>query len=170
MATNPDTVICFYTSNMVLNVHSHDFYQTASKMRSRAGGYFFLRSTPKNDKPIILNGNIHVLGTVIKLVASSESEAELAALFLNAQQARIIRLIFHEMGHPQPPRPIHIDNSTCVGIVNKTQKRSKSRAMNGKYFWLSEDRKTLAIIRPKHTQELDNAYSSNDAQFTSRMC
>ena len=105
-------------------------------MRSRVAGYFFLGSMPKNGQPIILNGNIHVLSTVIKLVASSAAEAELGALFLNAQQARIIRLTLHEMGHPQPPTPIHIDNSTCVGIVNNTQKRSKSRAMHGKYFWL----------------------------------
>ena len=103
-------------------------------MRSRAGGYFFLGSMPKNGEPIILNGNIYVLSTVIKLAASLAAEAELGSLFLNAQQARIIRLILQEIGHPQPPTPIHIDNSTCIGIVNNTQKWSKSRAMHGKYF------------------------------------
>ena len=41
-----------------------------------------------------------------------------------------------EMGHPQPPTPIHIDNSTCVGIVNGTIKRQRSRAMENRYFWL----------------------------------
>ena len=71
-----------------------------------------------------------------RLVASSAAEAELGALFLNAQQARIVRLILHEMGHPQPSTPIHINNSTCVEIVNNTQKRSESRAMYGKYLWL----------------------------------
>ena len=40
------------------------------------------------------------------------------------------------MGHPQPSTPIHINNSTCVEIVNNTQKRSESRAMYGKYLWL----------------------------------
>ena len=122
---------------------------------------------PKHGKPIILNGNIHVLSTVIKLVASSAAEAELAALFLNAQQARIIRLILHEMGHTQPPTPIHIDNSTCVGLVNNTRKRSKSRAMNEKYFWLlgcdaqkefsfhqHPGQENLGVLHPKHTQEL----------------
>ena len=89
---------------------------------------------PKNGDPIILNGIIHVLSAVIKLVALSAVEAELVAFFLNTQQARILRLILHEMGHPQPPSLIHIDNSTCIGIVNNTQKWSKSRAMHGKYF------------------------------------
>ena len=40
------------------------------------------------------------------------------------------------MGHPQPPTPMHIDNSTCVGIVNGTIKRKLSRAMENRYFWL----------------------------------
>ena len=122
MATNPDTVICFYVSDMILNVHSDASYQTVSNMRSRAGGCLFMGSMSNDGEPIVLNGNIHVVSTVIKLMASSAAESELAALFLNAQQARIIRLILHEMGHQQPPTPIHIDNSTCVGIVNNTQK------------------------------------------------
>ena len=40
------------------------------------------------------------------------------------------------MGHPQPPIPIHIDNTTTVGIVNNTTKRQRSRAMEMRYFWL----------------------------------
>ena len=47
-----------------------------------------------------------------------------------------MRLTLHKLGHPQPPTPIHIDNSTCVGIVNNTQKRTRSRAMENTYFWL----------------------------------
>eukprot|EP00957_Ditylum_brightwellii_P040721 3082356-Ditylum_brightwellii.AAC.1 len=40
------------------------------------------------------------------------------------------------MGHPQPPTPLHYDNSTAVGIANKTMKRQKSKAMNMRYFWI----------------------------------
>ena len=40
------------------------------------------------------------------------------------------------MGHPQPPTPIHVDNTTTVGIVNNTIKRQHSRAMEMCYFWL----------------------------------
>ena len=47
-----------------------------------------------------------------------------------------MRLTLKELGHPQPPTPIHIDNSTCVGIVNNTQKRTRLRTMENKYFWL----------------------------------
>ena len=73
---------------------------------------------------------------ILKLVAASAAEAELGALFLNAQEARIIRLTLTEMGHPQPPTPVHVDNSTAVGIVNNTIKRQRSRAMEMRYFWL----------------------------------
>ncbi len=40
------------------------------------------------------------------------------------------------MGHPEPPTPIHIDNTTAVGIVNSTIKKQKSHAMEMQYFWL----------------------------------
>ena len=83
-----------------------------------------------------MNGAILVLCQILKLVAASAAEAELGALFLNAQEAKVIRIILEELGHPQPPTPIHIDNTTTVGIVNNTIKRQKSRAMEMRYFWL----------------------------------
>ena len=41
-----------------------------------------------------------------------------------------------EMGHQQPSTPIHIDNSTSVGIANDAIKRQRSRAMENRYFWV----------------------------------
>ena len=136
MATNPEATIRYHASNIILNVHSNASFHSASRARSRAGGYYFLGDIPQDDKPIKLNGAIYVLCTILKLVAASAAEAELGALFLNAQEAKIMRLTLKELGHSQPPTPIHIDNSTCVGIVNNTQKRTRSRAMENKYFWL----------------------------------
>jgi hypothetical protein len=49
-------------------------------------------------------------------VAASAAEAELGALFLNAQEGEVIRLVLEKLGHPKPPTPIHIDNTTTVGI------------------------------------------------------
>eukprot|EP00956_Cyclotella_meneghiniana_P044768 scaffold335145_cov142-Cyclotella_meneghiniana.AAC.1 len=73
---------------MILNVHSDASYLTARNARSRACGWYFLGSVPKDGKPIALNGAIDQLCTVIKLVAASAAEAELAALFLNAKNAK----------------------------------------------------------------------------------
>ena len=121
---------------MILNVHSDASHQTARRARSQAGGYLFLGNMPKNGYPIKLNGNIAVTCAILKLVSASAAEAELGALFLNTQEAQIIHRTLVETGHPQPPTPIHIDNSTCVGIVNGTFKHQRSRAMENIYFWL----------------------------------
>jgi hypothetical protein len=121
---------------MILNVHSDASYLSAGKGRSRAGGYFFLGSMPEDGRSMKLNGNIHITCAILKLVAASAAEAELGSLFLNTREAKIIRLILHELGHPQPPTPIHVDNTTAVGIVNSTIKRQRSRAFEMRYFWL----------------------------------
>ena len=111
---------------MVLNIHSDASYLSAPNACIRAGGYFFLGSIPCNDSPIIINGAIHITCTILKLVAASAVEAELGALFLNAQEVKVLRLVLKELGHPQPPIPIHIDNTTIVGIVKNTIKRQRS--------------------------------------------
>eukprot|EP00957_Ditylum_brightwellii_P062034 4707792-Ditylum_brightwellii.AAC.1 len=104
--------------------------------RSTAGGHFFLGNKIVDGKPILLNGAVHSLCTILKLVASSAAEAELGALFLNAYQAKPMCVALEEMGHPQPPTPIISDNSTDVGISNRTIKKQCSRAMEMRYFWL----------------------------------
>ena len=121
---------------MILNIHSDASYLTAPKSRSRAGGHYFLGAIPVDNQPIKLNGPIHSLCTILKFVASSAAEAELGALFLNACKAKIMRLTLQELGHKQPPTPIHVDNTTIVGIVNNTIKRQRSRSMEMRYFWL----------------------------------
>ncbi len=56
--------------------------------------------------------------------------------FSHAQEAKVIQLVLKELGHPQQPTPIHIDNTTTVGIVNTTIKRQWSQAMEMRYFCL----------------------------------
>ena len=136
MATHPMAKIRYKASDMVLNIHSDASYLSAPKARSRAGGFFFLGSVPKDGNPISLNGAVHITCTILKLVAASAAEAELGALFLNAQEAKVLRLMLNELGHHQPKIPIHIDNTTAVGICNNTIKRQRSRAMEMRYWWL----------------------------------
>ena len=129
MATNPDAIVRFRASDMILSLQSDASYLSTPKVRIRAGGYFFPVSLPKHGMPIQRNDAIHVNCTVLKLLAVSATKGELGALFHNAQQAKIIRLTLQEMGHPQPATPIYIDNTTAVGIVNSTIKRQRSRSM-----------------------------------------
>jgi hypothetical protein len=42
------------------------------------------------------------------------------------------------MGHPQPPTPVHCDNSTVVGIANKMVKRQRSCLMEIDFFWVTD--------------------------------
>jgi hypothetical protein len=93
------------------------------KTHSRAGVYFFLCSIPQNGDPIKLNGAIHITCIILKCVAASAAKAELGTLFLNWQEAKIVlRLILTELSQPQPPTPIHIDDTTIVEIVGNTIK------------------------------------------------
>eukprot|EP00804_Cyclotella_cryptica_P030451 CCRYP_008524-RA/>CCRYP_008524-RA protein AED:0.26 eAED:0.26 QI:0/0/0/1/1/1/2/0/901 len=146
-ATHPNATVCFRASDMVLNIHSDASYLNAPATRSRIGGHFFLGWIPRDHLPIKLNGAIHVISTILKFVAASAAEAELGALFVNAKEGRIICLILHELGHPQPPTPIHCDNSTAASIANNTVKRQRSRSMEMCYFWITDQvaRKQFAI-------------------------
>jgi hypothetical protein len=136
MWTHPDTIIRYRASDMMLNVHSNSSYLSAPRARSCAGGYFFLGSLLTDGDPMKLNGAIHITCTILKLVAASTAEAELGALFLNAQEAKVLCLTLAKLGHPQPPIPIHINNTTTVGIINNTIKQQQSRAMEMQNFWL----------------------------------
>ena len=57
-------------------------------------------------------------------MASSAEEAELGTLFMNVKERRTIWLTLEELGHPQPPIPIHCDNATAAGIANGTIKNN----------------------------------------------
>ena len=47
-------------------------------------------------------------------------------------------LTLEEMGHTQPPTPIHCDNETAVGTANETVKKHCSRPMEMRYFYSYE--------------------------------
>ena len=71
-----------------------------------------VRTTPRN-------GAISVPCKIIKTVLSSAAEAELAALFINGQEAIPERITLEELGHPQGPTPVVTDNATAAGIANE---------------------------------------------------
>ena len=81
MATNPDAVVRFYESDMILNLHSD------ASGRSRARGCFFLSSALKDKQDIQPNGIIHITCAILKLVAASAAEVELGALWLSVRTA-----------------------------------------------------------------------------------
>jgi hypothetical protein len=54
------------------------------------------------------------------------------------------------MGHPHPPTRIHCDNNTAVGIANDTVKRQRSRAMEMRYFWVTDQARNKNIAVSWH--------------------
>ena len=88
---------------MVLNIHSDATYLSEIGAKSRMAGQYFLGSVPQKD----LNGAIFVFCGILKIVVASAAEAEFGALFLNCKEGKVLRLTLKEMGHRQPPTPIH---------------------------------------------------------------
>lgn len=71
-------------------------------------------------------------------VMSSATEAEVGALFHNAQEACPIRTTLEFLGHPQPPTPIRTDNACADGIINETVKSKRSKSMSMRFYWLRD--------------------------------
>jgi len=82
-ATHPEAVLWYKASDMILNIHSDASYLSETKVRSRAGGIFYLSNNSKNPP---LNGAIHVHSSIMHSVLTSAMEAEVGALFYNAQE------------------------------------------------------------------------------------
>ena len=78
----------------------------------------------------------------------SAAEAELGGLFLNCQESVPIRITLEEMGHPQPPTPVQVDNSTALGIATLTIKKTKSKSMDMRFYW----------VRDRSNQDQFNVY------------
>ena len=85
-------------------------------------------------KPQITNAPISVLAKILKMVVASAAEAEIAALFMNAEDLVPLRVTLKELGRPQPPTAIRTDNSTANGIVNGIIKQKKSKAIDMRFY------------------------------------
>lgn len=93
------------------------------------------------DAPTFLNAPVHVECKIMKNVLASATEAEIGALFLNCQQAEMLRTTLAELGHPQQKTTIITDNLTANNIINGTAKQRRTKAMDMRYNWIV-DRQT----------------------------
>ena len=79
-----------------------------------------------------------VLAKVIKNIMASAAEAELGAIYTNAQEALQMRQYLEELSHHQPATLLKTDNSTAQGIINNTIKHKRSKAMVMLCSWLRD--------------------------------
>ena len=71
---------------------------------------------------------------IIKTFVSSSAEAKIGATFLNAKDTLWIHTTLEELGHPQPPTPMQVDNTTEVGFANNTIKQKRSKAIGMRFY------------------------------------
>ena len=135
VASHPDAILTYSSSNMILNVHSDASYLTEPKARSRAGGHFFLSDNSEDPTD---NGAVLNVAQIIKNVMSSAAEAEIGALFINSRQAIPARVTVEELGHTQPPTPIQTDNTTALGFVSKNLQPKATKSADMRYWWMRD--------------------------------
>ena len=136
--THPNAKVCYHASDMILHIHSDASYKSEAKARSQAGGHFYLGNTVSIRPTMINNVAILKTSTTMRNVMASASEAECGSLFNNTKAAVSLRTTLHKMGHPQPPTPVEVDNSTAVGFANKQIKEQKSKSMDMQYYWIQD--------------------------------
>ena len=141
-ATHPDAVLRYTASDMILHIYSDASYLSETEARSRAGGIFFLShnidTSSPNAPPPRINGAIHIISKIMNNVLASATEAEVGALFHNAQDRCMIRNALQFLGHPQPATPIQTDNSCAEGIINDTVKQRCSKAIDMRFYWVRD--------------------------------
>jgi hypothetical protein len=125
---------------MCLHVHSDASYLSAPKARSRASSFFILSNHPSkvDHSNATLNGAIHVNSKIIKNVMGSAAEAEIGASYMNGQDCVAIRQTLIELGHPQPPTPIQVDNTTARSFANGTMKQKRSKSIDMNFYWIQD--------------------------------
>ena len=82
------------------------------------------------------NGPVLDVAQIIKIVMSSDVEAEIAGLLIYAKDMVPLRNTLIEMGWPHPKAPTQCDNYTAVGVANNTIIKRKTKTMNMQYHWL----------------------------------
>ena len=132
-ASQEEAVLTYHASDMVLACHSDASYLSEPVSCSRAQGQFFLSNDatmPSN------NGSVLNIAQIIKTVMMSAVEAEIGAMFINAQEVVPQWMTLVEMGHPQPQTPMQMDNSAAHSVVTNNVQPRITKAMEMRFHWL----------------------------------
>ena len=84
------------------------------------------------------NGAVLNIAQIIKSGMSSAVDEEFGTLFVNSKQGVPAHNILKEMGHRQPPTPIHTDKTTNIGVVNKRSQMKQTKSMDVKIHWMQD--------------------------------
>ena len=142
-ATNPNTVVKFRASDMVLHIDIDASYLSKPRASSHTGGYYYLSSQPANPKtsphlPPLSNGLIYTELIILRHVVASADKVEVSGLFYNVLTYVPLRITLNGIGFSQPPTPIKTDNSSSEGIVTVTVRKKSSKAIYMRFYWIKD--------------------------------
>jgi len=89
---------------------------------------------------------------------ASAAKAELTAIFIAAREMVTQRQTLIDMGWPQPRSPIQTDNSTAIGVTNKTVVPCPQEGQNDGHetvvAMMSQLPKTVSLLLKCRVKEL----------------
>ena len=117
-----------------------------SKARNRVTGFHYLSDKPNDNVPIKeqippLYAPTHAEVSILKIVATAASNAELGAAYVNTKLGICERRTLEEMNHPQiaiKGTPIEINNSTTYGTIHEYINQKRFKAIDMRYYWLRD--------------------------------
>jgi hypothetical protein len=92
---------------------------------------------------------------------ASIGEAEYAAAFHTAQMAAGLRKTLSDLGYPQPPTYILVDNKVAHGIASNTIEPKRTKSIDMQYHWLRDrvQLREFIVIRRKSTYNLADFFT-----------
>ena len=76
------------------------------------------------------NGAMLNIAQIIKTVMTLAAEAEIRAMFINAQEVLTQQMTLVKMGHPQTRTPMQTDNSAVNYVVTNNVQPQRTKAMD----------------------------------------
>jgi hypothetical protein len=125
----------YHACDMTLRIISDGSHQSKSGSRSVAGGYHYC--TNRGDTTT-LNAPVSFSTQIIPTICGAASETEYASLYINGQNGMFERQVLAALHYPQLTTDIITDNNTAAGIVSRTVKLKRSKAMDMRYHWIRE--------------------------------
>ena len=133
--THQSQQLVFQGCDMVLKIKSDASYLSRPNSGSVAGGFHYCGN--RNDD--VICGVQFAMSSSIPTVCAAVSEAEYAALFINAQHGAWERTVLAALRYPQiGPTPIETDNKTAEGIAQGTCTMKRSKAIAMRYHWIRD--------------------------------
>jgi hypothetical protein len=115
---------------MILQSLSDAFYLCRPRARSVYGCFNYL-----GDRNAIY-GSISFESWMISCVVASVAETELTGGFRAAQMSVQHCRILHDLGYPQPPTLLRMDNIMAIGLAQGFLNAKRSKSMDMRFFWL----------------------------------